>query len=113
VVTGLGLFIAPEVVAQLLLGGQLENGGMVLGRVLGVALLCLGIACWPYSEMGSAKGAPFTALAIYNILVATYLAYFAIVGPTSGVLLWPVVVLHAIIGGALSVFRLRAGEALT
>jgi hypothetical protein len=110
VATGLGLFFSPEVVAQLLLGGQLENVGVVLGRVTGIALLCLGIACWPYAKTWSAKGAPLTALAIYNILAAAYL--FGIAGTTVGALFWPAVVLHAIVGVALAVFRLRAGKAL-
>jgi hypothetical protein len=44
--TGLGLIAVPDFVVQLLLGGELLGAGVSLGRVAGVALLSLGVACW-------------------------------------------------------------------
>jgi hypothetical protein len=45
-VTGLAL-IDPAMVARLLLGNGASGAGIALGRVSGLALLCLGLACWP------------------------------------------------------------------
>jgi hypothetical protein len=45
--TGLGLLIVPSLVVQLLLGEQLTGVAIPVARVAGVALMGLGIACWP------------------------------------------------------------------
>jgi hypothetical protein len=45
--TGLGLLIVPSLVAQLLLGEQLTGVAIPVARVAGIALIGLGIACWP------------------------------------------------------------------
>ena len=45
--TGLALLIAPSLVGQLLLGEQLSGVAMPVARVAGIALIALGIACWP------------------------------------------------------------------
>jgi hypothetical protein len=45
--TGLGLLIVPSLVVQLLLGEQLTGVAIPVARVAGIALIGLGIACWP------------------------------------------------------------------
>jgi hypothetical protein len=45
--TGLGLLIVPSLVVQLLLGEQLTGVAIPVARVAGIALMGLGIACWP------------------------------------------------------------------
>jgi hypothetical protein len=45
--TGLGLLIVPSLVVQLLLGEQLTGVAIPVARVGGIALIGLGIACWP------------------------------------------------------------------
>jgi hypothetical protein len=45
--TGLALLIAPSLVGQLLLGEQLSGVATPVARVAGIALIALGIACWP------------------------------------------------------------------
>ena len=45
--TGLLLLLAPALVGQLLLGEGLTGVAMPVGRVAGVALIALGLACWP------------------------------------------------------------------
>jgi hypothetical protein len=57
--------------------------------VAGIALIALGIACWP--------GPPLAGMLIYGGLVALYLAYLGFAGTFTGVLLWPAVVLHLIL----------------
>ena len=51
--TGLALMIHPSLVAQLLFGDGVSGAGKALSRVAGIALLALGVACWPGREAGS------------------------------------------------------------
>ena len=87
IATGLALLIVPSLVAQLLLGKELGGAGMAVGRVTGLALIGLGIACWP--------GQPRVGMLTYSLGAALYLAYLGFVGGLTGVLLWPVAALHA------------------
>src|SRR6266849_6880321 len=87
--TGLALLIVPSLVGQLLLGEQLAGVAIPVARVAGIALIALGIACWP--------GPPLVGMVTYSALVTVYLAYLGFAGGLTGVLLWPVVVLHVIL----------------
>jgi hypothetical protein len=99
--TGLALLIAPSLVVQLLLGGQLTGVAIPVARVAGVALIGLGIACWP--------GPPLVGMLTYGALVTVLLAYLGFAGGLTGVLLWPAVVLHLILTAFLTrdVTRIR------
>jgi hypothetical protein len=96
VATGLGLLIVPSLVGQLLLGEQLGGVAIPVARVAGIALIALGIACWP--------GPPLVGMLTYSAVVALYLAYLGFAGGLTGVLLWPAVALHVV----LSMFLGRA-----
>ena len=94
--TGLALMVDPVIVVRLLLGADIVGVGLVTGRCFGITLLALGLACWPrgqYAELGS----PLLGMLFYNALIALFLAYLFIVGHLGGVLLWPGVVLHAVV----------------
>jgi hypothetical protein len=96
--TGLGLVAVPGVVVRLLLGGELSGAGISLGRVAGVALLALGIACWLASsdiQSCAARGI-VSATALYNLGVALILSVVGIQSQPIGIALWPAVILHAI-----------------
>jgi hypothetical protein len=96
--TGLGLVAVPAVVVRLLLGSELLGAGIPLGRVAGVALLALGIACWLASsdtQSCAARGI-VSAMALYNLGVALILTLFGIQSQPVGLALWPAVILHAI-----------------
>ncbi|MET4206709.1 hypothetical protein [Bradyrhizobium sp. LA2.1] len=97
--TGLALLIAPSLVGQLLLGEQLSGVATPLARVAGIALIALGIACWP-------GWLPLPGMLIYNGAITLYLAYLGFAGGLSGVLLWPAVVLHLI----LTTLLMRGGS---
>jgi hypothetical protein len=86
--TGLALLIAPSLVSQLLLGEQLAGAAVSIGRVAGMGLIGLGFACW---------APPLAGMVTYSGLVTLYLAYLGFAGGLTGVLLWPVVILHAIV----------------
>ncbi len=94
VATGLALLLAPSLVGQLLLGEELTGVALPIARVAGIALIGLGIACWP--------GPPLLGMLIYSAVVALYLAYLGFVDGLSGILLWPAVVVHAILSVLLS-----------
>jgi hypothetical protein len=103
VATGLVLLIVPSLVGQLLLGEHLTGVAILVARVAAIALIALGIACWP--------GPPLVGMLIYSASLTLYLAYVGLAGGFSGVLLWPVVVLHAILTALLArdARRMRRG----
>jgi hypothetical protein len=82
----------------LLLGADLSGLAPVLGRCFGIAILSLGIACWP--NRGGSSG--FRGMLIYNALIAFYLAYLGTLGNMRGPLLWPAALLHAAVALALA-----------
>jgi hypothetical protein len=92
--TGLGLLIVPSLVGQLLLGEQLTGVAIQVARVAGIALIALGMACWP--------GPPLVSMLTYSASVTLYLAYLGLAGGSTGVMLWPAVVLHVILTGLLA-----------
>ncbi len=87
--TGVALLLVPSLVGQLLFGAELTGVAVAVARVAGIALIALGVACWP--------GSPRIGMLIYSVLAALYLAYVGLAGGLTGVLLWPAVVVHAIL----------------
>ena len=95
--TGLAAMLSPAVVVEWLLGAEVSAVGTVLVRCFGIALLALGLACWP-SGPGADRSSPaFRAMLTYNALIALYLAGLGIFERIGGWLLWPAVVLHAVV----------------
>jgi len=94
--TGLALMALPAVVVRLLLGAELAGAGIPLGRVAGIALLSLGLACWP-GPGPAGHTAPGRAMLTYNVLATVYFLSLGIVGGSVGPLLWPAAVLHGIL----------------
>ena len=92
--TGLALLVVPSLVGQLLLGTGLTGVSILVARVAGIALIALGIACLP--------GLALVGMLTYSALATVYLAYIAIRGEWVGPLLWPAVVLHAVLTGLLA-----------
>ena len=88
--TGLALLVVPSLVGRLLLGQELAGVAIPLARVLGIALMALGVACLPGC---TALGGMLT----YSVLATGYLAWLAFGGEWVGPLLWPAVVAHAIL----------------
>jgi hypothetical protein len=86
---GLALLIVPSLVALLLFGQELTGVAMPVARVTGIALIGLGIACWP--------GPPLVGMLIYSGPVTLYLAYVGLAAGFIGVFLWPAVAFHAIL----------------
>jgi hypothetical protein len=99
--TGLALAIDPTMVVSLLLGAEVSGTGTLLGRCFGIALLALGLACWPGPQHVESGWAAFRGMLTYNVLVALYLAYLGAIGHLAGLLLWPAVALHAAVALSL------------
>ena len=95
--TGLALLVVPAVVVRLLLGGDIAGASIPIGRVAGVALLALGVACWPDRDAAHNAGPALRAMLTYNALVTLYLAHLGIGGLWVGILLWPAVATHAVL----------------
>jgi hypothetical protein len=94
---GLALLIVPSLVGQLLLGDELIGIAIPVARVAGIALIALGLACWPGRDTGSDATRGLLSMLGYSVLVTLYLTYLGIGGKWVGVLLWPAVVVHAIL----------------
>ena len=88
--------VDPVIVVTLLLGADLAGVGIPLGRCFGVALVALGLACWPGPQYAEGGSSAFRAMLTYNALIALYLAYLGL-GHLRGFLLWPAVALHAVV----------------
>jgi hypothetical protein len=93
--TGLALITAPGLVAEVLLSTGLAPGGQAVGRVGGIALVSLAIACWPRGEGEHPQ--PIVALFLYNLLAAFYLGYLRIGGEFNSFFLFPASALHGIL----------------
>jgi hypothetical protein len=91
---GLILLVYPPIVVRLLFNAQIAGAGMVMSRVTGIALIALGVACWP--------GPPLLGMLTYSAVVTLYLAYVGFSGGMSGILLWPAVVLHVTLTALLA-----------
>jgi hypothetical protein len=92
--TGVALLIVPSLVGWLLLGEELTGIAIAVARVAGLALIALGVACWP--------GTPLVGMLTYSAAVTLYLAYVGFADGLSGILLWPAVVLHVILTALLT-----------
>jgi hypothetical protein len=94
--TGLALLIVPSLVGWLLLGVKLSGAAVPPAGVAGIALIGLAVACL--------LGRALIGMLTYSALVTLYLAYVGVAGVFIGILLWPAVVVHAV----LTLFLARA-----
>src|SRR5262245_26223610 len=78
--TGLALILVPVVVVRALLGGEIAGAGIAIARICGLAMLALGIACWPMPQPALTS---LRALLIYNLLITPYLAWQLLRGVTA------------------------------
>jgi hypothetical protein len=100
IVAGAALLTVPNVVCRLLFATTPEGIRLPIGRLAGVALVALGIACLPLRLAGPHLSAVLGLLA-YNMRVAILLGRLGLTTTLRGALLWLVVLLHAVIAAAL------------
>ena len=77
VATGVALLILPSLIGRLLFGEELTGIVIAVARVLGIALLALGVGCWPGSTA-------LCGMLTYSALVTLYFLYIAIRGEWEG-----------------------------
>jgi hypothetical protein len=94
--TGLALIASPSVVVHLLITTEVFGAGLFLGRLCGIALLSLTVACWPDTSRAATSShvRSIQAMLLYNSLAAVFLAYLPIGLDLSGVCLWPAIIVH-------------------
>jgi hypothetical protein len=94
---GVALVCCPSAAVELQLGSGLDSAAAVtFGRVTGVALFALGVACWLASNDTRSRAARgvVTALGLYDVGAAVILGVAGTRRPRSGIALWPAVALH-------------------
>jgi hypothetical protein len=91
---GVALLLVPSFVGRLLFNEALTGTGILVGRIAGIALIGLGVACWP--------GPPVAGMLIYSAVVALYLAYVGFAGGSTGILLWPATALQLVLTALLT-----------
>jgi hypothetical protein len=94
IATGVTLLLAPSLVGEWLFAAELVGIAVTIARVTGIALISLGVACWP--------GTPLLGMLTYSATAALYLAYVGYSGGPSGRLLWPAVVAHIVLAALLA-----------
>lgn len=100
IIVGATLVVALNVAYQLLFATAPEGVAAPMGRFAGIALFALGIASLGSTKPGSG-GTAALGLLVFNTGAAIFLAWVAVGTAFRGVLLWPAVVLHAVIACAL------------
>lgn len=95
--TGLVLLVYPPIVVRLLFGAEIAGAGVVVSRFAGIALIALGLACWPEREADRRATHALWAMLSYSLLVALYLGYLGAARDWVGILLWPAVGVHAVV----------------
>jgi len=105
--TGILLVAFSEAVVKLLLQAEVVGAGLVLTRFAGIALIALGIGCWP---VGSDWRSATRGLFAYNFLITILLLFVGIGRELVGVLLWPAFALHTLLSILLGVGIFRKGR---
>ena len=93
---GLALMVTPDAGVRLLLGVEPGAVGSMVGRIAGVALLALGIACWGArsDSGGGAHTGTLRAITTYNSGAGLLLLAFVATGKSTGVAVWIAGILH-------------------
>jgi hypothetical protein len=98
---GLAVLLVPGIALRILLGGTGSSlEALFLGRLLGAALLAIGLASWlGRADDGSpAQDAVLRGALLYNVVATVLLVYAGTVLQMAGFLLWIAVTVHAVMG---------------
>jgi hypothetical protein len=80
--TGVILLVSPSIVVRLLLAAEIGGAGVIMSRLAGIALIGLGVACWPGTDTRRA----FYGMLNYSALAMLYLIYIGVRGNAVGLL---------------------------
>lgn len=101
---GVVVLAYPPIVSSLLFAGEISGAGITMSRIAGIALIALGVACWP----GNSAVQQLYGMLTYGTLAMLYLIYIGVCEEAVGVFLWPAIVAHAIL--AVLLFRVAFKE---
>ena len=109
--TGLVLIPAPDATIRLLLGRQPDGVGLMIGRVAGVAVLAVGVACWGAraDSGGAARVGTVGAITLYNAGAGLLLVRFALTGQASGPVVWSAGLFHLALAAGFLASQRRLG----
>jgi hypothetical protein len=93
VLTGVALIVVPSLTVKLLFGADISGIAVVTSRFAGLALVALGVACGPFE----AESRALYGMLTYSSPATLGLLFLAVGGKWNGPLLWPAVVLHAVL----------------
>ena len=105
--TGLIVLAMPAIAVGALFGIEIDGAAIIMSRIAGVALIGLGVACWPgrvplvrAPVSGANQGDTIQQLygmLTYSVLITLYFIRIGIRGAPVGSLLWPAVIVHAVL----------------
>lgn len=98
---GASFVFALDAQSQLLFGVAAEGAGAGFGRLAGIALIAMGVACLP-SRLEKSRRHVARLLLVYNIGAASLIAWIGLTTTFHGVVLWPIVFVHTVIALALA-----------
>jgi hypothetical protein len=103
-VIGLVLLICPRFVVSVLLGSAPIGSGVATSRLCGVALVSVGLACWPEWEASPHRldRRAVRSLLFYNGLATAYLGGLMVLGGYRGIALGPAIAIHAVLAALLA-----------
>ena len=94
--TAVILFADPSLFSWLLFGAEMTPPGQMLGRLTGVALLALAVACWPRRGTSGPSMPAVQALLLFSALASAGLFILGLRGALVGMLLWPAMAAHLV-----------------
>lgn len=109
IVVGISFFFAFNIQSQFLFGATPEGMSILWARFAGIALIGFGVACLP-SDSAEADRSAGRNLLVFNITATIFFAWVAVATTFQGVLLWSVVILHAVISIALALSLRHEGS---
>lgn len=109
IIVGASFIFATYAQSQLIFGTTTEGSGVHFAQLAGIALIALGIACLPSNHAGTRRIATRTLL-VYNIAASIFFAWIGVATTLRGVVLWPVVILHAVLAIVLTLSLRKEGS---
>lgn len=92
-IAGFAVLAKPVVAVHLVFGPDAADGG--IAQCFGIALVAFAIACWPIRHQPTTPAV--RGLCVYNGMIAVYLTGIRTIVGDGGPLLWPAVMLHALV----------------
>jgi len=109
IIVGASFLLAYNAQSQFLFGATPEGIGVTWAQFAGIALIGLGIACLPSNSAGTRQWS-VRGLLVFNIGATIFFAWVVVATTFRGVMLLPVVILHAVISIALALSLKHKGS---